>query len=72
MTKPTIQIHNIETGEIVEREMSPAELAKYNESIESTNNMKAELEEKAQAKAIAQGKLSALGLTTDDLRALGL
>jgi hypothetical protein len=27
---------------------------------------------KAQAKAIAEGKLAALGLTTDDLRALGL
>ena len=72
MTKPTIQIHNIESGEIIEREMNAKELAKYNESIESTNNMKAELEEKVQAKAIAQGKLAALGLTTDDLRALGL
>jgi len=28
--------------------------------------------EKAQAKATAEGKLAALGLTTDDLRALGL
>ena len=28
--------------------------------------------EKAQAKAQARGKLAALGLTTDDLRALGL
>ena len=27
---------------------------------------------KAQAKAAAEGKLAALGLTTDDLRALGL
>lgn len=27
---------------------------------------------KAQAKALAEGKLAALGLTTDDLRALGL
>jgi hypothetical protein len=27
---------------------------------------------KAQAKAVAEGKLAALGLTTDDLRALGL
>jgi hypothetical protein len=29
-------------------------------------------EAKAQAKAAAEGKLAALGLTTDDLRALGL
>jgi regulator of protease activity HflC (stomatin/prohibitin superfamily) len=33
---------------------------------------KAEAEAKAQAKAAAEGKLSALGLTTNDLRALGL
>ena len=33
---------------------------------------KAEAEAKAQAKATAEGKLAALGLTTDDLRALGL
>ena len=32
----------------------------------------AEAEAKAQAKAVAEGKLAALGLTTDDLRALGL
>jgi Tfp pilus assembly PilM family ATPase len=32
----------------------------------------AEAEAKAQAKAAAEAKLSALGLTTDDLRALGL
>jgi len=32
----------------------------------------AEAEAKAQAKAAAEAKLAALGLTTDDLRALGL
>jgi hypothetical protein len=32
----------------------------------------ADAEAKAQAKAIAQSKLAALGLTLDDLRALGL
>jgi hypothetical protein len=31
-----------------------------------------EAEAKAQAKAAAEGKLAALGLTTDDLKALGL
>jgi len=32
----------------------------------------AKAESKAQAKTAAEGKLAALGLTTDDLRALGL
>jgi antitoxin component of MazEF toxin-antitoxin module len=36
------------------------------------NAAAAEAEAKAQAKAVAEGKLAALGLTTDDLRALGL
>jgi hypothetical protein len=34
--------------------------------------LQAEAEAKAQAKATAESKLAALGLTTDDLRALGL
>ena len=72
MSKPTIQIHNIETNEIIEREMNADELAKYNEGIQLANEMKAEAAAKAQAKATAEGKLAALGLTTDDLRALGL
>jgi disulfide bond formation protein DsbB len=33
---------------------------------------KTKVEAKAQAKALAEGKLAALGLTLDDLRALGL
>ena len=33
---------------------------------------KTKVEAKAQAKAAAEAKLAALGLTTDDLRALGL
>ena len=35
-------------------------------------NDEAEIKAKAQAKAAAESKLAALGLTTDDLRALGL
>jgi hypothetical protein len=72
MTKPTIRIHNIETDEIIDREMTDAEFAQY--EIDKANAVaeKAEVEAKAQAKAAAEGKLAALGLTTDDLRALGL
>jgi regulator of protease activity HflC (stomatin/prohibitin superfamily) len=45
-----------------EREVYEAELIK----------IKAEAEARATAKATAEGKLAALGLTTNDLRALGL
>lgn len=68
----TIKIHNAETGEVIEREMTKEELAQW-----ATDNALAEAEktaeiEKQAAKATAQAKLAALGLTTDDLKALGL
>jgi len=73
MTKLII---NCETGETVERELNKAEKdqAKLDNEIAAKNaiTQQAEAEAKAQAKATAEGKLAALGLTTDDLRALGL
>jgi len=65
-------IVNCETGEITERELNKAEKdqQKLDEAVEKT--IQAEAEAKAQAKVAAAGKLAALGLTTDDLRALGL
>jgi hypothetical protein len=72
MTKPIIKIHNTQTDEVIEREMTDAEFAAYQLNKEKSQERQAELEAKAQAKATAEGKLAALGLTTDDLRALGL
>jgi hypothetical protein len=72
MTKPTIKIHNSETNEIIEREMTAAEFKVYEADQAAQAAKEAEAESKEQAKAAAEGKLAALGLTTDDLRALGL
>ena len=72
MTKPTIRIHNIETNEVIDREMNDAEFAEYQAEKAAQAIAQAEAEAKAQAKAEAEGKLAALGLTTDDLWALGL
>jgi hypothetical protein len=64
------------TGETVEVEMTKdeiAEVAQLKKEYDAEQAAKqAEAEAKAQAKAAAEGKLAALGLTTDDLRALGL
>jgi hypothetical protein len=49
------------TNKEIEAGLTAYQLAKESES-----------QTKAQAKATAEGKLAALGLTTDDLRALGL
>jgi hypothetical protein len=47
-----------------------AEIVAYWDSVAS--EITAEAEAKAQAKALAEAKLEALGLTADDLKALGL
>jgi len=72
MTKPLIKIHNVETDKIIEREMNDEEFAQYEIDL-----AQAQVEEQAKAeaeaqKAAAEAKLAALGLTTDDLKALGL
>ena len=65
---------NVQTGEetITEREETAQEKAEREAFVAKLAAQQAEAEAKAQAKAAAEGKLAALGLTTDDLRALGL
>jgi hypothetical protein len=69
MTNPMTQDINVETGKSVIREMTADEFAEYNAIISE----QAEANKKAAAdKAAATAKLEALGLTPDDLKALGL
>jgi len=70
--KPMIRIHDIETNEFIDREMTDAEFTEY--EADQANVM---AEQKAKSAAIAakeaaEAKLATLGLTSDDLRALGL
>ena len=58
--------------EYIDREMNDAEFTQYEIDQAAQAIEQAEAEAKAQAKVTAEGKLAALGLTTDDLRALGL
>ena len=70
--KPTIRIHNMATNEIIDREMTDAEYAEYQEQ-QANNAAMAQAREAAEAaKKAAEAKLAALGLTSDDLKALGL
>jgi transcription elongation GreA/GreB family factor len=72
MTLKTVTIHNVETNEIITREMNAEELAQDTADKAAYAAFK-EAEAKAEAaKAAAEAKLAALGLTTDDLKALGL
>ena len=67
-----IRIHNTEIDEVIDREMTDNE---YNAWLDrkAIDDAKAEAQAKTEAaKAAAQEKLAALGLTADDLKALGL
>ena len=66
------KIVNVETGEETFRDYTSEEIAEVVKAQEKIA-IKLEKEAKAEtAKAAAQAKLAALGLTTDDLKALGL
>ena len=67
MSKPLIRIHNVETDEIVDREMNDAEFTKYQAEQELEAQRQAEAEAKAQAKA---SLLSRLGITADEAKLL--
>jgi hypothetical protein len=72
MTNPIIKIVNTETGEELEREMNAEEFASYEKSNAEDAANKVRLDALKDAKEAAQAKLAALGLTTEDLKALGL
>ena len=65
-------IHNTETNEVITREMTDEEFAQHKKRQETQKQNEDDLEAKAAAKAAAQAKLAALGLTVEDLQALGL
>jgi hypothetical protein len=68
-------ITDVATGETITRELTAEELAWRAKEHESTLPTAEQLAAKAEAltaKAAAEAKLAALGLTADDLKALGL
>jgi hypothetical protein len=67
MTKPIIRIHNIETNEVIDREMNDTEFAQYQIDQTEYQVAKAAAEAKAQAKAEL---LERLGITADEAKLL--
>ena len=63
MTNPIIKIHNLETGEEIEREMNAEEFAQYNIDQEAVAARKLAEADKAEAKAAL---LTRLGITADE------
>jgi hypothetical protein len=63
MTNPTIRIHNTETNEVIDREMTDIEYAKYQESLAVNAEQDKVLADKAAAR---QAVLDRLGLTEEE------
>ena len=72
MSNPMVRIHNAETNEVIDREMTENEFKAYKAQQLIDAAEKQKLENLAAAKTAAEAKLAALGLTTEDLKALGL
>jgi hypothetical protein len=66
-TRPMIRIHNIETNEVIDREMNDDEFAQYQADKAAHIAAKAEAEAKAEAK---QAILDRLGLTANEAKLL--
>jgi hypothetical protein len=62
-TRPMVRIHDLETNEVIDREMNDAEFAQY----EADQTARAEAQAEAEAKATArQAILDRLGLTAEE------
>jgi hypothetical protein len=67
MSRPTIRIHDLSTGEVIDREMTNAEFAAY----EADQAAQAEANAEATAKAAQrQALLTRLGITEEEARIL--
>ena len=66
-----IRIHNTETDEVIDREMTEAEFDAYTLNVENYNKAKAERKAEAEAKATAKAALlTQLGITAEQAKLL--
>ena len=64
-TRPMVRIHNIETDEVIDREMNEAEFAQYEAEKAAQQAAQAEADAKAAEK---QALLDRLGITADEAK----
>jgi hypothetical protein len=67
LNRPMIKIHNLETDEVIDREMNDDELAQLEIDIAFTKARQAEVEAKQAEK---QSILDRIGLTADELQTI--
>jgi hypothetical protein len=66
-TRPMVRIHNLETDEVIDREMNDVEFAQYETDKAAQTIAKTEAEAKAAEK---QALLDRLGITADEAKLL--
>jgi hypothetical protein len=69
-SNPTIAVHNVETGEVIEREQTAEEIAVQAEATLEFQTLQSEQQAKAAARTSALAKLAELGLTAEEIAAL--
>jgi len=67
MPNPIIRIHNSETDEVIDREMTDAEFAEHKKEAIEAQNRKKEADAKLEAKSVL---LQKLGITEDEAKLL--
>jgi hypothetical protein len=67
MTLPIIRIHNLETNEIIDRNMTKQEFEIYESNLQNAVKLKAESQAVANSKAAL---LDRLGITADEAKLL--
>ena len=65
--RPMVRIHDLETNEVIDREMNDAEFAEYQAQQEANKVVEAA---KAKAEADKAALLARLGLTEDELKTI--
>lgn len=65
--RPIVRIHNLETDEIIDREMNDTEFAQYEANKAYESILKAEADAK---EATRQAILDRIGLTSDELKTI--
>lgn len=67
MPRPLVKIHDVETNEVIEREMNDAEYAEHQKLVEELENRDAQATASAEAKSAL---LERLGITEDEAKLL--
>ena len=67
MTNPMIRIHNVETDEVIDREMNAEELKQHNEYLAELDKIEKKVAADAAAK---QALLAKIGITAEEAQLL--